>query len=45
VNALECGASREGGVHGISGAFEAPAEEVSDALFVLNDKKSHLLTA
>ena len=45
VNALECGASREGGVHGVSGAFEAPAEEVSDALFVLDDKKSHLLTA
>ena len=37
VNTLKCGASRKGGIHRISGAFEAPAEEVSDALLVLDN--------
>jgi hypothetical protein len=37
VTALQCGAAGEYRIHRVSGAFKAPAEEVGDALFVLDD--------
>ena len=37
VNALQRGAAGESGIHRVSGAFKAPAEEVSDTLLVLDD--------
>jgi len=37
VNALERGAAGKNGIHRVPGAFEAPAEEVSDTLLILDD--------
>src|ERR1039457_6095880 len=37
MDALECGGAGERGIDCVTGSLEAPAEEVSDALFVLDD--------
>ena len=37
VNALQRGAAGKYRIHRVSSAFQAPAEEVGDALFVLDD--------
>ena len=37
VDTLQCRAAGECRIHRVAGAFQAPAEEVGDALFVLDD--------
>ena len=41
MNVVDGFAAGSRGVHGITGAFEAAAQEISDAFLVLNHQYSH----